>query len=365
MLGGTGRILTIQSRMREIGRIRLGIKDEKKNPKKLTTFRFTSRDKRPIEKAAELYGGKVMECDGAKSPDLKGQWEVVTDVSEIPFYPSPVPVSQYMELWSGGGCQRRCDGCTESISGEPCLCDPESLECKPTTRLSVILPDLPDIGVWRLESHGWNAAAELVNTYDWLRMYLRSGKQVEALLAVEERTGKKDGKTTRFMVPVIRIPDTPRQLVMLSQEGVLPPSLEGAPALGSARDPAIPVNGSGKELPVPAKHETPEHVLKEPNPRGGVFALLHEMGMPQHDGKAKGLYYEVFSARLQKDVTSLSALSDDDWRSVWTWLLKVRSGEYNTPKPFKLWLQGEHSLQQHDPMDVDVVDAEESTEPRP
>jgi hypothetical protein len=33
--------------------------------------------------------------------------------------------------------------------------------CKPTTRMSLMLADIPTLGTWKLESHGWNAAAEL------------------------------------------------------------------------------------------------------------------------------------------------------------------------------------------------------------
>ena len=328
------RIINIQQRMRELGRIRIGIKGDKKEPKKLNSFRFTSFDKHAIEVAASVYGGKVKQCDAVKSPDLKGQWEVVTDACEIPIYPSPVPISQAYELWSGGGCQRRCDGCTELLSGNPCMCDPDALECKPTTRLSVILPDLPDIGVWRLESHGWNAATELTQTYDWLKGIIGSGRVIEAILAIEERTSRKDGQTRRFMVPVIRIRQTPRELLASMNSAAEMPVPNAAP-LPSA--PALPAH--------------PDHVLKDPNPRGGVFALLKEMGLPEHEGKAKQIYYDVFGARLKRDLVSLSDLSEDDWRDLWSWLLQVRERSVEKwPPAFHQWKEGKHALQQHDPM---------------
>lgn len=349
MRGQQTRILTLQQRMREIGRIRLGEKSDKGNPKKLTTLRFTSRDKFAIDRAAQIYGGKVKQCDGVMSPDLKGQWEVVTNTSDVPFFPSPTPPSQALELWSGGGCQRRCDGCTESISGDACLCDPEAPDCKPTTRLSVILPDLPDIGVWRLESHGWNTAAELLQTYDWLTSMCSAGRVIEARLAVEERTGKADGKTTRFMVPVIRIPHTPRELMQGVGSVALEPAKQQAPELPK---------GTAQALPPRAVHETPDHIFKEPNPRGGAFAILSEMKLPAHEGRAKNLYYAVFGQVLKMPVTSLSELTEEQWRTVHQWLYRVNTGEAKMPKAFTDWLAGTHHLQRHDPMAAEESQAE-------
>jgi Recombination directionality factor-like len=76
--------------------------------------------------------------------------------------------SQWYQMWSGGGCQRRCDGETEQLTQEPCKCpaDPERRNalaktggaCKPTTRVNVMLPDLPDLGVWKIESRGYDEA---------------------------------------------------------------------------------------------------------------------------------------------------------------------------------------------------------------
>lgn len=328
-------ILTLQQRMRELGRIRIGAKDPKKGfPVKLTSFRFTSRDKHAIDSAAKLYGGTVIECNGQQTPDLKGQWEVTTDASEIPFYPSPIPPSQNMELWSGGGCQRRCDGCTELLTGDPCMCDPEAVECKPTTRLSVILPDLPDIGTWRIESHGWNAAAELVQTFEWLKGMIGSGQVIEGVLGVEERTGKHEGKTTRFMVPVIRIKQTPRELLAAQNAQALGQSV---PALGSSA-PALPPS-----------HETAEHQLKDPNPRGAVFAMLADMKLPPHENEAKALYYQVFSQVLRRDVSTLSEVTEPEWQTLCAWLHKVKDGLKTEPPVFDQWRKGTHPAQLYDP----------------
>jgi hypothetical protein len=153
--------------MMELGRVRLGDKSAKGAPRKLNTFRFTSASRVLLDAIAEKYGGEVHEWKGA--PD-EGYFEVTTTSRELeilfpPVYSNEdgtptVPFSQWLELWSGGGCQRRCDGETEALSGKPCMCDPDNRACKPTTRISFMLPDIPGLGLWRVESHGWNAAAD-------------------------------------------------------------------------------------------------------------------------------------------------------------------------------------------------------------
>lgn len=333
-------ILTIQQRIREVGRIRIGDKGPKGEPRKLTTFRFTSFDKRAIEAAAVLYGGAVRACT---DKDLEGQFEVITNVSEITLMASNIDASQYMELWSGGGCQRRCDGQTELLSGKPCMCEAGAEECKPTTRLPVILPDLPGLGVWRLESKGWHAAVELIQSFELLRSLNGRREMAEGLLAVEERRSKKDGKTRKFMVPVIRIASTPRELLALSQQ----------------QNAALP--GAVPALPTPVRDG--EHVLGDPNPRGATFAILRDIGLPPHDGEDKTMYYGVFGKFLGRTLTSLAAgqvtgVTDDEWGRIAQWLHQVKDGSKAMPRSFQEYLE-EHA---HDPMSVVEAADEEPAE---
>src|SRR5690606_9474747 len=111
-----------------------------------------------LDRVAAKYGGTVNEWtpDGGAA-----QFEVITETTRMPIHVPPQPVSQYFELWSGGGCQRRCDGVTELLKDRPCICgpDPEQRSCKPTTRLNVVLSEIEGVGVWRLESHGYYAAS--------------------------------------------------------------------------------------------------------------------------------------------------------------------------------------------------------------
>jgi hypothetical protein len=241
-------ILDLQRRITEAGRIRTGqqVADAKSRtgnrPEKLETFRFTSADRRRIEQIATLYGGTVEPWEAPAG----AQWQVITARSEIEIIvpPSDLSFSQHYELWSAGGCQRRCDGVTESISESPCLCDPEARECEIHTRLSVLLRDIPGLGVWRLDTQGWYAAQELQGAVEIIAIAAGHGALLPARLRLDQRMVKrpdKNGKvvTRRFGVPVIDIEITPGQLLPGGQGVPLqiaagddrPPPLTPVPAL--------------------------------------------------------------------------------------------------------------------------------------
>jgi len=248
------KILQEQRRVYEVGRIRTGIlvpnerRPGKTRPEKLGVFRFTSRDQGALAEVARLYGG--VPRPWADAP-VDEQWEVITEAKEIGVMvpPGPQSVSQWMELWSGGGCQRRCDGETEQRRNVACLCkdtpgaDPKDL-CKPTTRVSLVLPDVPGLGVWRLESHGWNAAHELGGTAELLATVRTAGNYVPALLRLEQREQVVDGKTKAFAVPVLTWQTTVRAMLEGPRTGDLvlpPPPPRAVAAIAAATAPAQPV----------------------------------------------------------------------------------------------------------------------------
>lgn len=229
-------IVTLQQRIRELGRIRIGVtvpagKSGKTRPEKLDQFRFTSHSKELLEKVAAQYGGEVKEWTPANGGTA--QWEVITDAKRVPILVPPQPVSQWFELWSGGGAQRRCDGEREVLSEKPCICDPDPTKrlCKPTTRLNVVLKDVEGIGVWRLESHGYYAAVELPEAAELLA---RGISYIEGWLALETRSAKREGKTRTWMVPVLELDITPAALLAVG--GADAPAIESRPqtALPSA-----------------------------------------------------------------------------------------------------------------------------------
>lgn len=205
-------IIELQRRMVEAGRIRAGDKGDKGQPQKLVNWRLTSKDKARLDHAAVMWGGEVREWDG--------QWELYTERESLPIMVTPeTQASLWYELWSAGGCQRRCDGVTEMLSDEACLCDADARECKPSLRFSVLLPDLPGIGSWLVQSHGVNAAREIPGTLALLSSLTSQGVLVPARLRLEQRSDKKDGQTRRFAVPVIDIDVTFREL--LGTQGAL------------------------------------------------------------------------------------------------------------------------------------------------
>jgi hypothetical protein len=206
-------IKDLSIRIHESGRIRIGQKKVAKSgksfPSKLDHFRLTSADKSKLDRASELWGGTVQEWE---SPDGK-QWELFTDADELAVIlpPTALAFSQWMETWSGGGCLRRCDGEFEQITEGGCICKSTGeQECKPHTRLSLILPDLDGIGLWRLDTQGFNAAAELAGV---VGLVSGLGTLLPAKLRLEQRSSIKAGQTRRFAVPTLDLEMPARQIM--------------------------------------------------------------------------------------------------------------------------------------------------------
>jgi len=149
-------------------------------------------------------------------------------------------------MWNKGGCVRRCDGETEQISRHPCLClaqhGPEwhllrqdlytkDKVCAATSRLNVVLPDMPDVGVWRVETHSWYAANELAGTVDMVLSGTGGKGLVPVTLRIEPRTRVAGGQTKQFPVVVVEIRGvTPRQALT----GPLPMAVALDPSGGQA-----------------------------------------------------------------------------------------------------------------------------------
>lgn len=241
----------IERRFAEIGRIRLGDKSEKGAPRKLTKFRITSSNRGWLEAVAAVYGGTVTAWDDA--PTGRGtqhQLYVESETLDVMVPPGQVLTQSY-ELWSGGGCQRRCNGIALE-TGEACKCpaDPDERAtaaqkgqaCKLTTRLSVWLPRVAGIAVARLESHGWYAGMELPGVADLLAAASEAGRPIPATLRIASRVVKRDGQTKQFIVPQLD-PAVPVGTMMAIARGdeVAVPELAApkAPALTTGQPAAI------------------------------------------------------------------------------------------------------------------------------
>ena len=212
-----GSIIDIQRRLHETGRIRIGTSVPAKSrqgkdfrrPVKLDRFLFTSANARALQSLAELYGGKVEPW--AEAPGAP-QSKVLTETDEIPVLvpPQHMAFSQMYEHWDAGRCMVRCDGRAQIPTGEECTCDPENRRCKPTTRLSLMLPQLLGSGLWRLDTRGYNAAAELSGAFGLAEILAAATGQsvLPGVLRLTQRETKRadaDGKTIThsFAVPVI------------------------------------------------------------------------------------------------------------------------------------------------------------------
>lgn len=309
-------IIGFQRTIAEAGRIRIGEQVPTRSggtrPEKLDTFRLTSADRRRIDEAAVLFGGTVRPWQAPAGP----QWEVITTSTaiEVIVPPEAMAFSQNYELWSGGGCKRRCDGETEQLSQQPCLCDPEDRAakvkgtCDIYTRLSVMIRDLPGLGLWRVDTKGWYAARELAGAVEVIAMAAGRGIMVPARLLLEQRSvirPGKDGKpqTLRFPVPRLDPGITPGELLLTSGQpaGVPVAALaDGAPqerrltpvpaieaprpsiAQQSAPPPAAPprkdaapeIPASGRKRSAPAKVEGEDRYWQ-----ARAFAEAAERGM--------------------------------------------------------------------------------------
>lgn len=275
--------IVLQRRQAELGRIRLGYKAEagngKTRPAKLERFRFTSPSERYITDLAALYGGDAQQWDN----NGKAEWEVYTTATSIPVIAVKGGLSQWMETWSGGGCIHRCDG-ERDVEGN--LCDPKDRAhqaAKPTTRLSVMLPELEAIGVWRLESHGWNAAAEIPAVAELAQFV---GDLVPAHLHLVERRAIKDGKTSRFVVPVLDLQIGAAKLREIVNERAGLAELE-APAASSTpalEAPSTSTSAPAVTIPTPEQIAAADLVTLR-----RMTDYLHSHGLGEHPARRAAL----------------------------------------------------------------------------
>lgn len=213
-------ILDLQRRMRQLGEIRIGHAVDTgrvskktgkpiKRPEKLKAFRFTSPSREILTEVANLYGGEVKPWTPLNGGPA--EFEVYSTANRLPvLIPPQNAVSQWYELYAGSKCVRRCDGQTEQKTDRPCVCDPENRECSITTRVNVMLRDVPALGQWLLVSHGYYAAVELPPAAELLA---QAGGYVAGWLGMEEKAVVRDTGPTRFMVPTLDVEITPAALM--------------------------------------------------------------------------------------------------------------------------------------------------------
>jgi len=296
-------------------------------PAKLGEFRLTSPSRELLSSAAGVYGGMTRPWEGA--PGEEDEWELYTSTRSLDIVIPPVrindegdvaggPFMQWNEMWNKGGCARRCDGFTETISGGACasmtpMCpvDPEARHaeaslgraCKMTTRLMVILPKVPDLGMWMLETHGYYAAVELGAFMEFLAR--RAGGQfVEATLRLESRTVKRKGKTHHFAVPVIELPQ--------ATAGELLAGVGARRAIGAAPDAQVRASDDddpGRPFEPGSAPEDPRGLVS-PEVVGAFATKVREAGF---DDDAR---HAIVHRATRGRVTSTRAVRKDEWAMV-------------------------------------------------
>lgn len=280
----------IQRRIRQVGEIRMGTsikktgtKGEYWQPVKLSTWRLTSTDRVLLEACAKQFGGqvKVWERKSGKSE----VWELVTKTNSIMVGLPPHFLDQAYEEWSGGECVKRCDGREMTVADKakiekpcPCACRASGKDrvCKPISRIRVILPGL-GIGLWRLVTTGYNAAAELGGLYE-----LIGAKPGLATITLERREKVDGGKTIEYYVPVI---------------GMQQIAADFATLVGQERF-ALEADGHVQALPAPSDfEEEPPEVPENVDQQTGEIPLLEVQPAP---GKDWPIFGEEVDAVLKK-----------------------------------------------------------------
>lgn len=375
-------VLAVQQRLRELGRIRMGdqvpTSRGRKRPRKLKTFRLTSQQRALIDAAAELYGGDVTPW----RDDGRDEWQVTVEHEAIPCQvPPDQPLTQWMELWKAGGCERRCDGVTEMLQMRPCVClakhtvrtednavderatrfaideaakrpakDGGADGCTIHTRLNVWLHELPGgLGVWRLETHGRYAAAELQGVAHLLSVARAHGRSVPATLRITQRRIKRPGRPpNEFIVPALDIPETLDDLlttlgVPLGAQGAIADVSNPAPALTPGRrgtqrvplgdPPALPSGDVGQPVhdrrpPIgdAAAPDTPA----EPDAAGGQVIDVGSPPMPDppaepDDAAPPQPITEAQRGHLMGRFAAVG-ITDDDHRHDVTWWVTNAAG---------------------------------------
>jgi hypothetical protein len=257
----------IHHRPPEAGRLRFGIKTETRNggqrPMAIDRWRATSPDKSQIEAIAELYGGEPKPWhEPMASP--ADQWTVTTEAQKIAVWLPPGALNITYESWTKGGCERRCDGqtCTVTRFGGkeqvPCLCATENGQatCKPHSRLSVMLPGIPFSGVWRLDTQSENFLHEAPGMIAMIDAMQTADRIIQVELSLTKRSTRRDGKTSHFIVPTIILGQSPQEI------------LSGQAAIGAITAGSQPLAlGSGWAEPDPEIHDPVWHETAVPNTR--------------------------------------------------------------------------------------------------
>lgn len=308
----------IDRRVPEAGRIRMGHKVTARNGKQsmaaLDTFRFTSPRRELLDQLARIHGGEVKPWHDAKANPAH-QFQLYSDTDSIEVLVIPQGISVWYEMWTGGGCKRRCDGeiCTVpkqtsqydfELIEQPCLCDAEgALSCKTYTRINIVLPEISFAGSWRLESHGENASKELPGMYEFIEQVQARGGMPRATLSIDKREHMTEVGKRNFVVPKLALIETPNELIAgTTATAIAGPSapLQLTPKSSAWEADRQPGMDSGDDEPVDAEVLTPELIAAE--------VLLEADAL--NFGFDPRAYVEAVKTQVAGDVERMRSCSD-------------------------------------------------------
>jgi hypothetical protein len=274
-------LLGLQRRDVPLGEIRIGTSVEVpgkkgRQPKRLNTFRFTTAVEFTARAVAAKLGGEV-----APWERRRGYFEVTTGKTSLNVWvpPRSLAVDANMELWSDGKRLRQCTGRSMSFPApepgqpsRPCMCPADPAErarlasmripqaCKPKTRITVSIPELPGLtGVWTLWTGSMNAAVETADSGDAMALARAGGAYLPAILYIHWRQRAADGSP--YPVPVLMIGTSMEELA----RGALPSGPGGLVAqlqAGAGAQPLAITAGPG----APPREERPAVAPRQSRP---------------------------------------------------------------------------------------------------
>lgn len=257
----------IAKRMPVIGKLKSGIHDGRR-PKAIDTWRLTTSSREYADDFANTYGGTVEPFTNQRSPH---KWQVTSEATEVNIVLlGDKGYSIAYELWSGGGCQRRCDGVTaevidttgpDTVEYTPtnCICDRKGeLECSLKSRLTFVLPDLPFRGGLVYESGSKNFAEESQGMLEMIQ-HLQAAGINRGVLRLEQRRSSGNRKFTIATVG------------MSASLDALASGYGGRQSLGTAPESDRPqlAAGDAPTSPAPAARGPEDPVPSGPHSTGG------------------------------------------------------------------------------------------------
>ena len=328
-------MLDVQRRHAEVFRIRIGDKDDRGNPRKLTdSIRVTSPNRLVVDAFVAVFGGETV--------GWNDQWQAYLPTTALPVMVLPgQSIQQWWEFYKGGVCERRCDGVTETLSGQACVCPAELTvrvadrsACSPMTRISVVCPDVEVVGAGSLVTHGMVAAETLPQAVAIAEGALSRGLMVPAVLRVVEHVGK----AKRYTVPQLEIVGV--SLTQLTTGETVTPAIARseraqvappAPKAIAAAPPAAPAKAAAKKAAAPPARQRPplpgEVAGGEgPNPHAKAVHILASEVAKATGFKADPLCDAAVLHATNGKTTSANALTRHTRDMAVIFLTEVRDG---------------------------------------